>query len=75
MILYSIIPPEYVLQDMSKNNGDNQYFEAEYLGEKIQVARHGNNSYKIVRIIGTSPQAFLNPELQPGKIISNLNIK
>ncbi len=75
MILYSIIPVEYVFRDLSNKSEEAEYFETEYMGEKLQVARQGNDSYRIVRIISTSPKAFLNPMLQPGSILNGITVK
>ena len=73
MILYSIMPVDIVFKNF--DYGDEvKYFETEYMGEKVQVAEAGNNQYRITKIISTSPQAFLNPGLQPGCIISNIKL-
>ncbi len=73
MILYSIMPVDIVFKDFDYGR-EVKYFETEYLGEKVQVAEAGDNQYRITKIISTSPQAFLNPGLQPGCIISNIKI-
>lgn len=73
MILYSIMPVDIVFRNF--DYGDEvKYFETEYMGEKVQVADIGNNKYRINKIISTSPQAYLNPGLQPGNIISNIKL-
>lgn len=73
MILYSIIPIDIVFKNFDYGN-EVKYFETEFMGEKLQVAEDGNNQYRIIKIISTSPQAFLNPSLQPGCLISNIKV-
>jgi hypothetical protein len=67
MILYSVIPAEVVFNENSSKN-EIQYFEMEYLNERVQVARM-NDQFVITRILSTSLKAYLNPGLQPGSII------
>lgn len=73
MILYSIIPVDIVFKNFDYKD-EVKYFETEYLGEKIQVAEAGSNQYRIIKIISTSPKAYLNPSLQPGCLISGIKI-
>ena len=68
MILYSIIPPEIVFDHYNAENVGAK--EINYLGEKVIVVPLENNQVKIERILSTSPQAFLNPKLQPGAVLS-----
>jgi len=70
MILYSIIPAEVVFGN-SYNNQEFNFIEIEYEGEKIEVTPMPGNSYKINRVISTSPKSFLNPRLMPGNIIES----
>lgn len=71
MILYTIVPPEVIFRyDEPKETKD--YMEIEYLGEKVVVMPLSNNSFKIDRVISTSPKAYLNPRLMPGEIISGV---
>jgi hypothetical protein len=70
MILYSIVPVEIVFQNMNTNEGFEK--EISYRGEKVMVTSTENNHYKITRVISTSPQAFLDPKLQPGVILENI---
>lgn len=70
MILYSIIPAEVVFGS-GYNTQELNFVEIEYEGEKIEVAPLAGNTYKINRIISTSPKAFLNPRLMPGNIIES----
>ena len=67
MILYSIFPIDVVFcsHDMNVYN----FIEIEYEGEKVEVTPLSNNTYKVNRIISTTPKAYLNPKLMPGSII------
>lgn len=69
MILYSIVPMEFVFGNFNNETENSNYVELEYLGEKIVAIPLSNNRYKIDRIISTSPKAYLNPNLIPGTII------
>lgn len=68
MILYSIIPVEVVFgsnNDMEEYN----FIEVEYEGEKVEVTPLSGSTYRVNRLISTSPMAYLNPRLMPGSII------
>jgi hypothetical protein len=67
-VIYSIIPLEIIFKDFEPHQHEELY-EAIYQGETLQVAKAENGGYKIVRIISTSPDSFINPELQPGNIV------
>ena len=68
MILYSIIPAEFVFENM-EDSGIHEYLEMEYLGERVIVSPLDDNQFVIDRLISTSLKAYLNPRLQPGSII------
>jgi hypothetical protein len=44
--------------------------EIELNGVKLQVQKHIDNQYQIVRIISTNPFDYLNLDLQPGNILT-----
>ncbi len=67
MILYSIIPVEVVFSE--QNNDNYKFVEIEYEGEKVVASQLSNNTYRINRVISTSPKVYLNPKLMPGEII------
>lgn len=69
MILYSIIPVDVVFG--SKNNFLKEYnfIEVEYEGEKIEVTPLQGSTYRVNRLISTSPKTYLNPKLMPGSVI------
>lgn len=70
MILYTIVPAEIIFGRNDNGQERQARFETEYLGVKVQIELLPDNRYVINRIISSSPQAFLNPKLQPGTIIN-----
>lgn len=68
MILYSIIPQEVVFGG-NTDSAARTMTEMDYMGERVQVSALTNNRFVIQRLISTKPQAYLNPNLQPGTII------
>ncbi len=68
-MLYTIIPEEFIFGNSGENNLKGGCMEMDYMGEKVQVLRTEGNEYIISRLISTSPQAYLNPRLQPGSVI------
>lgn len=74
MILYSIVPPEIVFgtEDGMQNR---HFYEAEYLGQHVQVEMSAENEYRIIRVFSTQPEVYLNPQLQPGKIAAGVKLK
>lgn len=67
-MIHSIVPMEVIFQ-----NNDSSYsektVEIQYMGELVEAVPIGEMSYTIKRIISTSPKAYLNSWLQPGKEI------
>jgi hypothetical protein len=66
--LYTPLPAEQVLEGSDKNINMK---EINYKGVMMQVEVINERDYKIMRIISSDPNDYLNPELQPGKIIKN----
>jgi hypothetical protein len=74
MILYSVVPSEIVFHGM--NDAETiKYIEAGYRGERVQVMQAAGNCYTIMRLLSTNPSAFLDPELQPGKLVQGKNLE
>ena len=67
MILYTIMPPEVVLEGMNQPVKPPQ--EIDLGNVKLLVETMGLNQGKVVRLISTDPQDYLNPNFQPGSII------
>lgn len=68
MIIHSIIPMEVIFGE-NKEASAGEMKEVEYMGEKVMVTPLPDKGYVINRLISTSLKAYLNPDLQPGKIV------
>ena len=66
MILYTIIPMEYVLEDREGRQVQRP-IEVKGNGYSLLVEATGAGTGRIVRLVSTDPAHFLDPELQPGK--------
>lgn len=67
MLIYSVLPPEVLIAGLE---GRSQEFEEIIDGIKVQVEPISENAAIINRVLSTNPQDFLNPKLQPGRLIS-----
>ncbi|WP_213974656.1 YlzJ-like family protein [Tepidanaerobacter acetatoxydans] len=67
MLLYTTMPLEIVLDGIYK---EHEYKEIDTNGVKLIVECIGINQGKIVRLLSSNPQDFLNPNFFPGKIIT-----
>ncbi|NLU09586.1 MAG: hypothetical protein GXW90_01325 [Tepidanaerobacter acetatoxydans] len=67
MLLYTTMPLEIVLDGIYKKR---EYKEIDTNGVKLIVECIGINQGKIVRLLSSNPQDFLNPNFFPGKIIT-----
>ncbi len=65
MIIYTPLLMEEVLKNQEHIK---ELKEIEYQGIKLQV-EPSEDKYKVVRIISTDPEHFINPEIQPGMIL------
>lgn len=74
MILYSIVPPEIVFGTGDEKQ-NRHFYEAEYLGQHVQVEMSAENEYRIIRVFSSQPEVYLNPRLQPGTIVSGIKLK
>jgi len=75
MIIYSIIPNEYIFSEqkyfLEQNNmSESNYLQIEYMGETLEVSPMSNNCFIVNRIISTNPKSFLKTQIQPGKVIT-----
>lgn len=63
MVIYTPIPADFLLSDQDKNR---KFTEIPF-GEAIVVAEiSGEGVCKVVRLISSDPEDYLNPQLQPG---------
>jgi hypothetical protein len=69
VILYTIIPDEFIFENRQEDIASTNLKEVDYMGERVQVMQTEGNRYVISRLISTSPKAYLNPKLQPGAIV------
>lgn len=67
-VLYTILPEELVFRGYEEE-GDREYFEIPIEGGNLVLEAMDKNQAKIVRVISSDPQIFLNPTLQPGSVI------
>lgn len=67
MVLYTSMPLEIVLDGIDKKY---EYQEVQVNGIKLVIEPIGLNQGKIVRMISSNPQDFLNTNYSPGKIIT-----
>lgn len=51
-----------------------EYVQLEYAGIEVMACK-SSEGYILERIYSTNPQDYLNPNLQPGKILENALIK
>lgn len=68
MILYTTMPLQAVLQGLEDMQPS--YLEMEVAGSRLLVEETGLGQGRIVRLLSTDPQDYLNPTLEPGRTIS-----
>ncbi|MGE5484534.1 MAG: YlzJ-like family protein [Ignavibacteriales bacterium] len=66
MILYTVMPVEEVMQQDEKR----RTIEIRVRGRIIQVEPVSPTEGRVVRVISTDPQDFLDPATQPGSLVS-----
>jgi hypothetical protein len=72
-MLYTIIPVESIFESESDSQEDaHDEVEIGRSGACLLVNSLSGGKYKVIRIISTDPQDYLNPQWQPGTIISSL---
>lgn len=64
MILYTPLPLELVLDGIDKEGP--QYQEIEVAGAKLMVEQTGIDQGRVVRLLSTNPQDYLQQQYQPG---------
>lgn len=68
MILYTILPDEAVLEGEEAEQFEKQRF-IELDGRQLLIEPSGESEWKIVRLISSDPQDYLNERYQPGTIV------
>ncbi len=63
MVIYTIYPPEVVLQAAQAD--ERHYFTIDFEGRTF-VLELVNGQAQIVRLVSTNPRDYLNPLWQPG---------
>ena len=64
-MLYTVMPLEVVLHDSSQLPAQ----ESMYLGRQVICATDESGCSRIVRLLSTNPQDFLDPRFYPGTAI------
>lgn len=67
MTLWSILPAELVLNNMDEIPA---YEEIQYNNIKMLVEKISPTQCKINRLLSTDPQDYLQPQIQPGSILT-----
>jgi len=67
MLLYTPLPMEVVLEGLEKAR---EYHEVQINNITMILERISDSESKIVKLISTNPNDFLNPMLQPGRILA-----
>ncbi len=68
MILYTALPLELIWEGYSEFSP--KYEEITKDGQLLLIEPVSFNRGKIVRLISSNPQDYMNPSLQPGEIIN-----
>ncbi len=69
-LLHTVMPLELVLQESGKDVVEN--YELSITGGSIVVEPLSMDKAKIIRVISSEPQVYLQPQLQPGSVIKFL---
>ena len=67
MIIWSIVPPEIMF---NTNESAPNYEEIEWNGLKCLVEKTSSTQCKVIRLLTTNPEDYLQIELQPGAILT-----
>jgi len=66
-VLWTVLPPELVLEGYDNCPA---YEEIDHAGVKLMVEMISPRQCRIVRLLSTNPQDYLQPCLQPGVILT-----
>ncbi len=70
MIIHTIVPMEDVLEQWEED--ESAYSEVGIFQGILQIETLPHGRARILRLISSDPAHYLMPDLQPGKIITNL---
>ena len=68
MVIYTIYPPEVVLQP--EQTEQRRYVTVDYKGRTIVLEVAADGQTKIARLLSVDPNDYLNPAWQPGATFS-----
>lgn len=68
MILYTVFPDEVVLEGEEGEELKRQRF-IELDGRQLLIEPSGESQWKIVRLVSSDPQDYLDTRYQPGNIV------
>lgn len=66
-MLYTIMPPEEI---WAEEQEDVELKDVDFQGCMMQIEPVDTATGKVVRILSTDPQDYLNPAFQPGSIVA-----
>lgn len=68
MILYTMMPQELIFPVQEHN--ESQTMLVTYQGVPLMVEKTEEQEYRVVRVVSTDPQHYLNNQISPGTKIS-----
>lgn len=66
MMLHTVMPLELVLEGFEKPR---RFIDVNYGGMKITLEPLSFSQARVVRVLSTDPQAYMNPLIAPGSIV------
>jgi len=67
MLFWTIMPLENLFEQQSDHL---KYKEIEYNGVMVVIENISEKQCRIIRVISTSPEDYMRPEIQPGSILN-----
>ncbi len=72
-LLYTIVKPELIFENIKKVELQNSVEEISYKGMIVTGHRQKDNTFIIERIITTKPEVYLDASIAPGSVINLYN--
>lgn len=69
MILYTTMPQELIYQTDESEYGKQLLIE--YQGVPVLVELDENHDYRVIRVMSSDPNVYLNNSLSPGAVLTN----